>query len=141
MAYTTRALLEAQFGVKNIAEWADLDNDRSPATITARITAAIAYADGYIDDRLRASPYTVPVVDTAGTAAPPTLVDVATRLAAVWLYESRGVQETDPETGRPIHRLYWCKEDAEVKLRAVASGQMRLDSTTADPAIAQAVSE
>ena len=39
MAYSVRSDVEMIFGVTNVAAWADLDNDKDPAKIQARIDA------------------------------------------------------------------------------------------------------
>jgi hypothetical protein len=130
------------FGARNIVEWADMDGDESDATISARITAAIAYADGEIDGRLRNTMYTLPLVQR-GTAStvPPEIVDIANRLAAVWLYESRGVREIDAETGKPIHRLFWHATAAEGKLRDIASLSRHLDVAMSATPVPEAVTD
>ena len=126
MAYTTRASLETMFGAANLIEWADLDNDGSDATILTRINAAIAYADSEIDSRLLNSMYSLPIANKAGDT-PAVIEDVSNRLAAVWLYETRGVMELDTETGKPIHKLHWHKVDAEKKLNEILSSVRHLD--------------
>lgn len=128
MAYATRANLEAMFGDESVEKWADVNGNGVEAHITARITAAIAYADGEIDDLLRCTLYTVPLVVRNTMTVPPTIIDIATRLAGVWLYESRGIRDIDPDSGKPIHMLMWHKEDAYKKLREVVSGVRHLDS-------------
>ena len=44
MAYCERTDIEDVFGIGNVASWADLDNDKSPVKIKARIERAIAKA-------------------------------------------------------------------------------------------------
>lgn len=139
MAYTTRAAIETMFGKNNVEEWADLDGDGADATILARINAAIAYADDEIESRLRNTLYLIPIATKAG-ATPAIIADVANRLAAVWLYETRGVMELDAETGKPIHKLYWHKLDAEKKLNEILSGVRHLDSTMSATPVPEAMS-
>ena len=139
MAYTTRASLETMFGAANLIEWADLDNDGSDATILTRINAAIAYADAEIDSRLRNSMYSLPIANKAGDT-PAVIEDVSNRLAAVWLYEARGVMELDAETGKPIHKLYWHKVDAEKKLNEILAFVRHLDATVSAAPVPKALS-
>lgn len=127
MSYATRDDIEAQFGAVNVATWADLDEDSDAGKITARITRALEAADQQIDDALRGGPYEVPIT-AAGAVV--TLRDIATRLAAVWLYESRGVQESD-DNGRPIHRLSWHRQEAERQLTRIRAGALVLDAPLA----------
>ena len=114
MSYCQRSDIEDIFGVTNVAQWADLDNDEKAAKITARIARAIAVADAEVDSRLRGSPLTVPVVDSAGDT-PVLITDVAARLAGVWLYENRGVQDA-PEDSNGEHRLSGHRRRAEKQL-------------------------
>jgi phage gp36-like protein len=130
MAYTTRAKLETMFGAENVKAWADLNNAGVDGEIAARITAAIDYADGEIDDYLRGSMYTVPIVLTAGTGTPPTLIDVANRLAGVWLYELRLIEDTNPDTGEPVYPLAHHKKAAYGMLKQIATGTRLLDAAT-----------
>lgn len=138
MAYTTRAAIEVMFGKKNIAKWADLDEDGADETVAARITAAIAYADAEIDSRLRDTMYTLPIATRAG-GVPAEIADISNRLAAVWLYETRGVFEFDSETERPLHKLIWHKRDAERKLAEIVGLKRRLDSTLTEAPIPENV--
>ena len=56
MAISDRDDLEGMFGVDNIAQWADLDNNQNAANILTRITAAVDYAEAEVYDRLRGGP-------------------------------------------------------------------------------------
>jgi hypothetical protein len=49
-------------------------------------------------------------------------------LAAVWLYESRGVQDYDPTTGQAVHRLRWNRDDAKTKIKEILAGVIRLSA-------------
>lgn len=126
MAYCTRANIEGRFGVDNINKWADLDNAGSTTDVTARINAAIAAAEDDIDTTLRGGPYVIPF---AGTP-PVTIRDLCADLAGVWLYESRGVVDFDPETGRPHHRLQWHRKNAKRVLAELHGGKRQLDLTS-----------
>jgi hypothetical protein len=142
MAYANRTELELMFGKNNIEEWADLDGDKSDATIASRIAAALDYADGEINSRLRMTMYTLPLVKRNTTSTVPReIVDIAKRFAAVWLYESRGVREIDPETGRPVHRLFWQKEHANEMLNEIASFVRHLDCELSATPVPEAVTE
>lgn len=125
MAYSTRSDIEAQFGTENVQAWADLNKTAVTAEITARIVAAIAFSDAMVDGMLRGGPYKLTVVQ----ATPPQLViNAAAALAGVWLYESRGIEDTNPETGQPLHRLRANKQTAEDTLRKVRAGVLRLST-------------
>lgn len=127
MSYLVRADIESKFGKKNVTVWADLDNDQVEGDIAARIVIAIAFADEAVDNALRRGRYTLPVVDVLG-AVPKVIVDIAASIAGVWLYESRGVQDFDPDTGKPQHRLHWQKVDARKTLTQLRMGQIELNA-------------
>lgn len=111
------------FGSVNVAKWSNLNNqDDARSPDATRITAAITYAEDRVDDRLRGGPYAIPFA-----SAPTTIKDIAARLAGVWLYESRGIEDFDPEFGRPIHRLQWHRQHAERQLDAIVRGQLDLN--------------
>lgn len=138
MAYTTRANLEAMFGEESVEKWADVNGNGVAAHITARIAAALVYADGEINDLMRCTLYALPLVVRDTSIVPPTIVDVANRLAGVWLYEGRGVRDIDPD-GKPVHMLMWHKDEAYKKLREIASGVRHLDSVMSATPVPQVV--
>jgi len=86
MAYSTQSDIEALYGVQNVAEWSNLENDGSGAS-TSRIDTANEYAAAYVDDRFRDGPYAIPFVGLSGT--PRVLVDWCAKIAGAWLYRSR----------------------------------------------------
>lgn len=132
MAYCTRANIEAWFGKANVARWADLDNYGVTSDISARITAAITYADALIDARLLGGPYDIPF-----TSPPELIKQTSARLAGVWLYEGRGVQDVNSETGAPEHRLKHHADAALKLLDDIRRGRFRfdLDEATAIPEV------
>jgi phage gp36-like protein len=134
MAYATRSDIEDVFGEDNVLKWADLDNDQVTSKIAARIATALADVDAYVNDFLRAGPYTVPL-----TATYRTVTRAAATLAGVWLYEARGVQDVNDVTGAPLHKLAWHKRSAEDILRRIVSGGIRLDDENAATMIPQVV--
>lgn len=122
--YCVAADLFDVFGMLNVKKWADLDNDQDLEKIEARITSAISRASGEIDDWLR-DRYDVPF-----NPVPSAINEVASILAGVRLYENRGIEDIDPETGRPVHRLAHLREAAKRTLQEILSGQRRLDAPT-----------
>ena len=107
MAIIDQDDIEAVFGDSNVAAWSNLEND-STAANTARITAAITYAEATFTNRLRDSRYVVPLVPLSGTHDPE-VVDICAKLAGVWLYESRGIRDSEAsEVANRIvtHRRY-----------------------------------
>lgn len=134
--YCTRSDIELFFGAVNVAKWADLDEDADESKITARIAAAIEFADSEIDDALREGRYTIPLA-----TVPTTIKDLSARLAGVWLYEARGVQDFDAQSGAPAHRLTWHRDYAQRKLDALRRGSIKLSISTTVTTVPQIVTE
>lgn len=92
MPYSTKTDIESVYGVTNVAVWSQLNESASraatgiPAADSARINAAIAYADAVIDDRFRGGRYAVPLSPVS-----PIVTNWSAVLAGIWLYRSRGV--------------------------------------------------
>lgn len=132
MSYCTAADILTFFGKTNVNRWADLENTKVQSEIDARIAVAITYAHNEVNDRLRGGPYTTPLVEP-----PPNIItDIAARLAGVWLYESRGVEDIE-ESGKAVHKLTWHKDYARRVLREIRNGIRRLDllSTVTIPTV------
>ena len=128
MPYCQQSDIEAVFGPANVAKWADLDNSGDADAIAARIAAAIAWATCEIEDRLRGGPYVIPLVGaTVYPALPVTVVDMAANFAGVWLYENRGVQDFDAETGQALHRLQFNRKRAETALAEIRANKRQID--------------
>jgi len=113
MAYITQSNIEDLFGVQNVAEWSNLENDGTGAD-TDRIESAIEYAESYVDDRLRGGPYTVPIVGLSGT--PRVLVDWCSKIAGAWLYNSR------PPHAREFDRMANVTEGIESEIDSYMGG-------------------
>lgn len=128
MPYASRTDLDDVFGSVNINKWADLENQQDSALITARVDRALVYADAVIDDTLRGGLYDLPVVDKSA-ATPTLIIDVATKVAAVWLYELRGSTDFDPKTGEITHKLAIHKKQSGDMLRKIKAGMITLDAT------------
>lgn len=128
-AYCARSDVEGIFGTDNVTKWADVDEDENAATITARITTAIGVATNDVDVRLRGGPYTIPFSEVDLLVR-----DVTARLAGVWLYESRGIEDFNPQTGQAIHLLSWHRSHAYKTLKEIKTQKLRLgiDAATED---------
>lgn len=138
MGYITRTDIEAVFDEANISQWADLGNSGVTTTIDARIAKAILYAESRIDAFLRGGPYQIPVAKADGTI-PYEIVDIAAKLAAVWLYELRGNQDATEDGGD--HRLAKHKKDAEQMLTAIKGCAVRLDAVVVDKLYPEAIED
>lgn len=120
--YCTRSDIEDRFGVNNVADWADLDNDEDATKIANRITRSITWASAEIDDHAAVSNYTIPLADSGGST-PTTVEHLAAVLAGIWLYEARGDADRD---GR--HRFKYDKAWAYRTLREMRDGTRLLDA-------------
>lgn len=126
MTYCTQQDVKDLFGNNNVVKWADLDNDQDATKISDRIDRAIAWADNEIDSLLRQSVYAIPFV----APVPLDIKNVSATLAGVNLYENRGIQDFDPETGKAVHRLIYHKERAYKTIRQILARQRHLDAPT-----------
>jgi hypothetical protein len=131
--YTDSTRIEAQFGVENVAKWLGIDDGDEPVDWALRMDRFIVAAEQQLDDLLRGGPCTVPFEEPA----PEVIIDIATNLAAVRMYEARGVVDMHPETGQPQHRLQHQKKQAMYDLARIKAGQLRLtvDDATRFPAV------
>jgi hypothetical protein len=118
MAYITQTDVENQFGASNIALWSNLDNvsmaDGAPVADTARIAAAIAFAERYVEDRFRDGKYTVPFVEL-GTDALLVLERAMAKIAGVELYKHR--PPNSPESDRVLQHMTEANELIDFYLR------------------------
>jgi hypothetical protein len=125
--YTSEERLKTLFGTNNINQWADVDNDQDAETIAARLDWACSAATSLVNDTLRDGPYAVPF-DL--TAVPTTIIDATTRIAAAFLYDSRGIQDSDPNTGEGRNLLAPHKKAAEYILQQILAGKLTLNVAT-----------
>ena len=98
--------------------------------ITSRISEAITEAMDDIDEKMLGGPYTVPIAK-ADTSIPTGITNTAAKLAGVWLYENRGVQDYDAEKRTAKHRLSYHKDEAYRKLSEYRAQTRRLDAVIA----------
>jgi hypothetical protein len=96
--YAELSDLQYEVGSANLLTYADV-NSTSPTVLStesaANVEDALSFADDFIDTRLRAADYTVPLVALAGATLPTALLrNVARKLAAWQLYQIRGMDDT-----------------------------------------------
>jgi phage gp36-like protein len=115
MAYATQSDIENIFGTTNVQLWSQLSPDSS-AVDANRITAALAYAEAYVEDRFRGGRYQVPF---SGTSV--ILTSWVAKIAGVWLYESRAMRGNEETNPVAVH-----KATANDEMTLYASGQRRL---------------
>jgi len=102
VAIIVQADIEAVFGATNVAIWSNLDSDSTTA-VTARISAAIEYAEAWVNDEFRDSRYVVPLTPNTGTHSP-RVKNWCAVMAGEWLYRPR---QDDSATfvGRHVARV------------------------------------
>ena len=120
--YCVQADVEQIYGIDNVQTWADLDNNKFPTDITARIVAMITQSREYIDSKLKNGPYDISTFD----ATEPNMNRMNSLLAGVYLYENRGINDFDPESGRSVHRLAWQRKEVDNSIMSILKGAMRL---------------
>jgi len=129
VSYCTQDDVELRYGENNIALWGNVDNltgASATAAIAARVTAGIAAVDDDFDDVFRLCNYRVPLA-TEAAAVPASVGDKAAWAVGVWLYESRGAQDTD-SNGNAMHRLVWIKKNILRWLEEVRTGKRKLNA-------------
>lgn len=115
--YATWADIQDIFGILNVATWSQLDNNLTEAD-TVRIAKALANADAKIDGTL-ARLYVTPMTLTGTDAV--IVREWAAKLAGIWLYQSRGQQDTDKK-GNDYEAM---SEEVMTDIRLYRGGQIR----------------
>lgn len=112
------------FGVSNVARWSQLDPDLVTAD-TARIAAAILWAESTVEDKFRGGEYAVPFV-ALDAVFPPALTNWMAQLAGVSLYTSRGIMDSPAGDSKDSNRVTVLERDAYKSINAVLAGQRKL---------------
>jgi phage gp36-like protein len=134
MSYCTRADIEMIFGRTNVQVWADMEGDENEDEITARIARAIAVTTVALHDRIRQSRYVLPLEalsDSEETDALATIVDLAARMAGLWLHDNRGIIERD-ENGNILDNLAHQRRIVASTIQSILLGEILLDCETDD---------
>lgn len=124
-SYAVRSDLENIYGTKNITRWADIENTGNVQTIDAKINWALELSYDFVNNKLFGGPYNTPLQGRY-----PMIVTAQAHLAAVYIYEARGVTNTD-EQGNPVHQLEQSKKWAENILLQIRGGTIRLANALA----------
>jgi uncharacterized protein DUF1320 len=125
--YISQSDVENVYGTANVAAWSVIEPGSDPATAnTTRITAAIAYAEQYVEDRFRGFRYALPF-SGAGVVV---IDDWCAKIAGAWLYESRGkAGGRDEEAADQVASK---KRAALGEMDSYLAGMRKLDLTLAD---------
>lgn len=131
-SWTSREEIETVFGTTQVERWADIENTNDAAKVQKKIDWAVDLATVEAKSRLSGSP--------AGEVinAPENLRYATTQIAAVLLYESRGIRDVDNEReGR--HRLTQHRRQADTFFRRVHAGIIVLDTGSTVTTFASAI--
>ena len=123
--YCVQADIENVFGIENVLKWSDIENVGS--INATRITQSIAVASERIDDEARVMSYKIPLQDEDDNASV-TITDLAATLAGIWLYEARGAQDYNPQTGEVVHRFEFKRQRAEQLLSDIRDQRIRINA-------------
>ena len=122
----TRAMIEDLYGKGNVKDWADLDNDKDPVKVAARITVAINHAQADLESEFRGTHIKVPLEGTDK------FVDYLwARMAGLWLWDNRSPDNVDPETGEATDRLAHHRSLVRLHVGQIKAGDRRTGLTTA----------
>lgn len=126
--YCNKTDIENAYGPTNVSVWADLNNKGATTgatEIAARIAWSISAAADEFDDQMRQTHYKIPLRNAAGTI-PNTVRLLNAKLAGVLMFESRGVKKVIDQ--QPVHELMWARQEYEREVRAILTGNRRLDA-------------
>lgn len=126
MSYCERTDIEDRYGVANVLDWADLDDDGHATKITNRIASTIDYASTFIDDRLRSSKLNYQLPISVDGATPSTLKDIARRIAGYYLSTARGTHRYD-QKGNPLSHLHSDYKEAMAMLQQIVDGLLKMN--------------
>lgn len=130
--YIAQSDIESEWGTANVIQWSNLDGGTVSADAT-RVAAAIDYAEGYVEGRLRTARYRVPFsfLDTRSQGVMKRLMAT---LAGEWLGSQRAAVVTEAEEGEfgDLGQLRAKKLWAERTLSDIAAGIVIVDMTAAE---------
>ncbi len=124
-AYINTADLNAEWGADNVILWSNLDNTDVVIDAT-RVAAAIAYAEGYVETRLRKLRYLVPFVFNS-TGAESLFKRIIAVIAGEWLASHRAAVINEELEATDLNQLPARRKWAENQIDMIASGQMQPD--------------
>lgn len=107
-----------------MARWSNLDNETTTADAD-RIAAAIAYAEGEVEDRFRGGAYAVPFVSTAG-AFPAVMTTWMAQIAGAWLYKNRGMLDSPSGDEQDRNRITVHEREAKRGIMGALAGSRTL---------------
>ena len=127
--YATRKDLELVFGADSVKQWVNLEGDNDVETISERIQYALDTASAELEDILRGRRYKFPLTMSK------TLRDLVVRMAALRLYDARGIIDGDPSADK----LSVVRANVDKTLARIRRGEITLqgDVTTSIPSVTE----
>ena len=116
----TREVFEVNFGAANICAWADLNNMGNAKQISDRIARAFYVAAAQFRFKMGGLK-PLPVTTDAVTVAE----EIQYKMAAIWLYESRGIPEDAAQSVIAHH-----KDEVEHWFAMYAAGKLSFSIPT-----------
>lgn len=120
--YAERIDIELAFGSTNVSKWADVENTDNATEISDRICWALKNSHYKINDKLTDGLYVIPFV----VPYPAQITMCCAKLAAVYLYDSRGVTDMQQD-GKAKNQMSFFRKECDEYLRGLLSGRYKLD--------------
>lgn len=130
--YITQSDIENEWGTANVIQWSNLDGSTGSVDAT-RVAAAIDFAEGYVEGRLRTSRYRVPL-SFNDTRSQGVMKRIMATLAGEWLGSNRAavVGEVDEAAMEDLSQLRARKLWAERTLSDIMAGTIIVDMASAE---------
>lgn len=123
-AYHSVTDINNVFGADNVLKWADLDNDRDSAKISARVQFVINSTEAHVNSLFRRSRYTIPFV----VPIPFEILEICCYMSGAKLYEPRQTDDITAEGVAPMKTLVMQKRrQAEDMARRILANKIVLD--------------
>jgi hypothetical protein len=130
--YTDSVQIGQRYGFENIHQWLStpLDDKDEPVDYALRAAEFIRRAEEELDERLLGPYVDGPFEVTEDYEQIPGLVRrLATDLAGIKMYEARGVDDVNPESNEPLHRLRYSLKDVYATIRRVQMGAQKISGS------------
>ncbi len=123
--YAERTDIELAFGSDNVEKWADVNNNDNSTEIADRICWALKNSHFYINDKMTDGLYSIPFV----LPYPVQIIMCCAKLAAVYLYDSRGITDMQ-ENGQEKNQMSFFRKECTEYLRGLLAGRYKLDGVS-----------
>jgi hypothetical protein len=134
--YTNSWQVALMYGADNMHLWLSLPGGKTeePVDYAMRAWQFVDEAEQQVDAGLGRSYFDGDGLEGDFADGVPRLIKtIATMLAGVLMYESRGVVDYDTQNNRVQHRLRWQREKVEKMLTQLRNGVVRIDAGISQP--------